>query len=49
LDEEIREMVEGHSVEGTVRSLIDAALERGAPDNVTAVLVHCQQAPTVQT
>ncbi len=48
-EEEIREMVEGHSVEGTVRSLIDAALERGATDNVTAVLVHCRQAPTVQT
>ncbi len=48
-DEEIREMVDGHSVEGAVRSLIDATLERGATDNITAVLIHCRRAPTTST
>ena len=48
-DEEIREMVDGHSVEGAVRALIDATLERGATDNITAVLIDCRRAPTTST
>ena len=44
-EEEIREAVIGATPEEACHRLIEKVLERGATDNVTVVVVKCQQAP----
>ncbi len=46
-DAEILEAIHGHAPQGACDALIELALERGARDNVTVIVVRCAEAPAM--
>jgi serine/threonine protein phosphatase PrpC len=47
-DEELNRIVGSSTLQEAVRALIGEANEQGGPDNITAILVHVVEAPTLE-